>query len=84
MQLSALLSLTRKGNKGYSVPMIKEIHMRVLPQVAYDNKALYDNLAKLAKVDKNSINGIQIKRQSIDARRYPVMVDMSVLTFSLK
>lgn len=61
--------------------MIKEIHMRVLPQVAYDNKALYDNLAKLAKVDKNSINGIQIKRQSIDARRYPVMVDMSVLTF---
>jgi uncharacterized FAD-dependent dehydrogenase len=61
--------------------MVKDIHLRILPQVAFVRQSLLKESAGRAKVPVDEVTDILVRRQSIDARRHPVMVDMEVRIF---
>lgn len=61
--------------------MIKDINLRLSPEEAYQSSSIINAAAKKIKVSASSINDIQIERKSIDARRYPIVVDLSVKVF---
>ncbi|MBK5199997.1 MAG: NAD(P)/FAD-dependent oxidoreductase [Spirochaetaceae bacterium] len=61
--------------------MIKDINLRLSPEDASLSSSIINAAAKKLKVSASSVNDIQIERKSIDARRYPIVVDMSVKVF---
>ncbi len=61
--------------------MIKEIQVRVLPQVAQDEEKLIAQLAKSDKFDVRAVRAIRILKRSIDARQRQVMINLKVRVY---
>lgn len=58
--------------------MIKELQIRVVPQIAATESLLKDYLSKECAVDERTIKGIRILKRSIDARQRNVFVNLKV------
>lgn len=58
--------------------MIKELQLRILPQIAGDSNRLRDYLSDEYAIRKPSIKGIRILKRSIDARQRQVFVNLKV------
>ena len=58
--------------------MIKDIQLRVVPEVAATDAKLRQTLAHEAGLDLRHLHGMRIVRRSIDARQRQVMVNLTV------
>lgn len=58
--------------------MLKQINLRVSPQIAADERLLTRQAAGEAGVDSRTINGLRIRRRSIDARQRTIYVNLSL------
>lgn len=58
--------------------MLKQINLRVSPQIAADERLLTRQAAGEAGVDPRTINGLRIRRRSIDARQRTIYVNLSL------
>ena len=58
--------------------MYNTVQLRVLPQVAADQMRLMVEASTALHIDVNRIKKLTLLRRSIDARRRPVMVNLSV------
>lgn len=61
--------------------MIKDINLRLSPKEATLIPEIKTVACKKLKIKAGTVTDIQIVRRSIDARRYPIVVDMSVKVF---
>lgn len=61
--------------------MIKDINLRVEPQVAANDMRLVQMASTHLDIDANRIKGLVITRRSIDARQRQVMVNLGVRLF---
>lgn len=61
--------------------MIKELQIRVLPQIAAQNSALKEYLKREKGVDARGITHIRILKRSIDARQRQVYVNLTVRVY---
>ncbi|MDY0289694.1 MAG: FAD-binding protein [Sphaerochaeta sp.] len=62
--------------------MIKDVSFRLSPKTASDTKAVQKMAAKEAKVPLEKVTGMRILRRSVDARRNPPVIDISVRLFT--
>ncbi|TGN19148.1 NAD(P)/FAD-dependent oxidoreductase [Leptospira idonii] len=61
--------------------MIKELELRVLPEVAGQKEALKSYVSKSSKLKSSDIRHVEIIHRSIDARQKTVYVNLKVLVF---
>lgn len=61
--------------------MIQEFQIRVLPEVAYDNKLLRDFVVREKGIDENILTGVRVLRRSIDARQRTIYVNLTVRAY---
>ena len=61
--------------------MIQEYQLRVLPDVAYDNKLLRDYVVREKGIDENMLTGVRVLKRSIDARQRIVYVNLTVRAY---
>ena len=57
--------------------MIKELQIRVTPDVAFQRERLSQFVAREEGIDVRTINALKIRRRSIDARQRTVYVNLS-------
>ncbi len=58
--------------------MLRNIQLRVTPEVAYTPLRLQAHISTVENLDVNRIKRVDIRRRSIDARQRQVMVDLNV------
>ena len=58
--------------------MIKDLQIRVSPQIATDEQALRKQLSQDAGIDNKSITSIRVLRRSIDARHHNIFINLLV------
>lgn len=58
--------------------MIKELQIRVMPQVAATESLLKDYLSKECAVDARTISAVRILRRSVDARQRTIFINLKV------
>lgn len=58
--------------------MIKELQIRVLPQIAAQQSMLKDYLGREKAIDIRTINHVRILKRSIDARQRQIFVNLTV------
>lgn len=58
--------------------MIKELQIRVLPQVAASEQAITQYVAREEGVDARTINAVRVLKRSIDARQRTIFVNLTV------
>ena len=58
--------------------MLKDITLRVTPDIAYENERLAQQVARELKLDRKRIKRIDPVKRSIDARQRQVMVNLSL------
>jgi len=58
--------------------MLREIQLRVTPEVAYTPLRLQAHISTVENIDVNRIKRLDIRRRSIDARQRQVMVNLTV------
>jgi uncharacterized FAD-dependent dehydrogenase len=80
--LYSALALTCTLRLQYNACMTKDISLRLSPETAIDTKAVQKIAAKEAKVPLAEVTGMRILRHSVDARRNPPVIDMSVRLFT--
>ena len=61
--------------------MIYECQLRLLPQYAATGQAVRESVARKKGIDARTITHVRILRRSIDARRRPVFVNLSVRAY---
>ena len=61
--------------------MIKELQIRVTPDVAFQRERLCQFVAREEGIDVRTINALKIRRRSIDARQRTVYVNLSLEMF---
>ena len=61
--------------------MIKELQLRVAPEIAYEKLRLIETISTQLQVDANSIKRVQILKRSIDARQRNVYVNLTVKVY---
>lgn len=61
--------------------MIKDINLRLTPKAATQLSDIKVAACKKLKINANTVTDIQIERKSTDARRFPIVIDMSVKLF---
>lgn len=61
--------------------MIKELQLRIAPEVAYEELRLLGLVSTQLKVDANSIKKVQILKRSIDARQRNVVINLLVKVY---
>ena len=61
--------------------MMKELLVRVLPQVAANEQSLRDYLAEEEGIDVRTITSVRILRRSIDARQRTIFVNLKVRVY---
>ncbi|MBI9095378.1 MAG: NAD(P)/FAD-dependent oxidoreductase [Sphaerochaeta sp.] len=62
--------------------MTKDVLLRLSAEAAADTKAVQELAARKAKVPREEVTGMHILRRSVDARRFPPVIDMSVRLFT--
>ena len=58
--------------------MLKDITLRVTPDIAYENERLAQQVARELKLDRKRIKRIDPVKRSIDARQRQIMVNLSL------
>lgn len=58
--------------------MLQDINIRVKPETASDRQLLFDALLRDGGIRKGDVNDFRVVRRSIDARRKPVVVNLTV------
>jgi uncharacterized FAD-dependent dehydrogenase len=61
--------------------MIKELQLRVAPEIAYEELNLLGYISMKLQIDANSIKKVQILKRSIDARQRNVFINLSVKVY---
>lgn len=61
--------------------MIKELQLRVAPEIAYEELRLLGYVSTQLHIDANSINKVQILKRSIDARQRNVAINLSIKVY---
>ena len=61
--------------------MIKELQLRVAPEIAYQELRLLGSVSTELQVDANAIKKMQIIKRSIDARQRNVMINLTVKVY---
>lgn len=58
--------------------MIKDIAIRIEPALAASDSSLADQVARSLRINPDKINDLRVVRRSVDARKSPVMLNLSV------
>ncbi|MBR4572994.1 MAG: FAD-binding protein [Prevotella sp.] len=58
--------------------MIKEMQVRVVPQVAYSEQNIAEYVSREAGIDRRTIKHVRVLKKSIDARQRQVMVNLTL------
>lgn len=61
--------------------MKKEVHITVAPEIAADMKALRAKVAHKLGIAERKLTHVEILRQSIDARRQPIRIQLNMLAY---
>lgn len=61
--------------------MIKELQLRIAPEIAYEELRLLGYVSTQLKIDANSIKKVQIVKRSIDARQRNVVINLLVRVY---
>ena len=61
--------------------MIKELQLRVVPEIAYEELRLLGYVSTQLHIDANSIKKVQIVKRSIDARQRNVVINLSIKVY---
>ncbi len=61
--------------------MIKELQVRVVPQVAYSEQNIADYVSRELAIDRRTIKHVRVLKRSIDARQRQVMVNMTLRVY---
>ena len=61
--------------------MIKELQLRVAPEIAYQELRLLGTVSTELHVDANAIKKVQIIKRSIDARQRNVMINLTIKVY---
>ena len=61
--------------------MIKELQLRIAPEVAYEELRLLGKVSTELQVDANAIKKVHIIKRSIDARQRNIMINLTVRVY---
>ena len=61
--------------------MIKELQVRVLPQVAYNEQNIAEYIGREFSIDIRTIKAVRVLKKSIDARQRQVYVNLTLRVF---
>lgn len=61
--------------------MIKELQVRVMPQVAHSEQNIADYVSKELAIDRRTIKHVRVLKRSIDARQRQVMVNLTLRVY---
>lgn len=61
--------------------MIKELQLRVAPEIAYEELRLLGYVSTQLRIDANSIKKVQILKRSIDARQRNIIINLTVKVY---
>ncbi|MBR4275790.1 MAG: FAD-dependent monooxygenase [Prevotella sp.] len=61
--------------------MIKELQVRVLPQVAYTEQNIKEYVSRELAIDKRTITHVRVLKKSVDARQRQVMVNLTLRVY---
>ena len=61
--------------------MIKELQIRVVPQVAYSEQNIADYVSRELAIDRRTIKHVRVLKRSIDARQRQVMVNLTLRVY---
>lgn len=61
--------------------MVKEIQVRVLPQVAYNEQNIAAYLSREMSIDIRTIKNVRVLKRSIDARQRQVLVNLTLRVY---
>lgn len=61
--------------------MIKELQVRVVPQVAYSEQNIADYVSRELAIDRRTIKHVRVLKRSIDARQRQVMVNLMLRVY---
>ena len=61
--------------------MIKELQIRVVPQVAYSEQNMADYVSRELAIDRRTIKHVRVLKRSIDARQRQVMVNLTLRVY---
>ena len=61
--------------------MIKELQLRIAPEIAYQELRLLGTVSTELQIDANAIKKVQIVKRSIDARQRNVMINLTVKVY---
>ena len=61
--------------------MIKELQVRVVPQVAYSEQNIADYVSRELAIDRRTIKHVRVLKRSIDARQRQVMVNLTLRVY---
>lgn len=61
--------------------MVKEIQVRVLPQVAYNEQNIAAYISRKLAIDTRTIKNVRVLKKSIDARQRQVLVNLTLRVY---
>ncbi len=61
--------------------MIKELQVRVLPQVAYSEQNIKEYVGRELSIDTRTVKAVRVMKKSIDARQRQVLVNLTLRIF---
>lgn len=61
--------------------MIKDVQVRVLPQVAYSEQNITDYISRELSLDRRTVKAVRVLKKSIDARQRQIYVNLSLRVF---
>lgn len=61
--------------------MVKEIQVRVMPQVAYSEQNITDYVSRELSLDRRTVKAVRVLKKSIDARQRQVFVNLTLRVF---
>ena len=61
--------------------MIKELKIRVTPQVAYNEQNIAEYISREMAIDRRTITHVRVKKKSIDARQRQVYVNLTLQVY---
>lgn len=61
--------------------MIKELQIRVVPQVADSEQSITDYVSKELSLDKRTVKAVRVLKRSIDARQRQVFINLTLRVF---
>lgn len=69
------------GTSSFAITMIKELQVRVLPQVAYTEQNIKEYVGRELAIDSRTITHVRVMKKSVDARQRQVMVNLTLRVY---